>query len=75
MISRNPRTQETEVIQRSVEDLVRSADRDTINPFLMPDDAIACYDSDVSEFKEVMSLLQATLAPVSTATGIFRALQ
>jgi hypothetical protein len=58
-----------------VEDLVRSADRDTINPFLMPDDAIACYDSDVSEFKEVISLLQAALAPVSTATGIFKALQ
>jgi protein involved in polysaccharide export with SLBB domain len=75
LISRNPRTQETEVIQRSVEDLVRSADRDTINPFLMPDDAIACYDSDVSEFKEVISLLQAALAPVSTATGIFKALQ
>jgi len=75
LISRNPRTKETEVIQRSVEDLVRSADRDTINPFLMPDDAIACYDSDVSEFKEVMGLLQATLAPVNTATSIIKGLQ
>ncbi len=75
LISRNPRTQETEVIQRPVEDLVRSADRDTINPFLMPDDAIACYDSDVSEFKEVMGMLQAALAPVSTATSIIKGLQ
>lgn len=75
LISRNPRTQETEVIQRSIEDLVRSADRDTINPFLMPDDAIACYDSDVSEFKEVMALLQATLLPVSTAAGAIKGWQ
>ena len=45
LISRNPKTMQTEVIQRSIEELVRSADRDAVNPHLMPDDAIACYDS------------------------------
>ena len=66
LISRNPKTHRTEVIQRSIEELVRSPDRDTINPYLMPDDAIACYDSGVTDLKEVATVLQALLLPVQT---------
>ena len=69
LISRNPKTQQTEVIQRSIEELVRSADRDAINPHLMPDDAIACYDSKTTEFREVMSSLGGILQNVTTAHG------
>lgn len=57
LISRNPKTRQTEVIQRSIEELVRSANRDAVNPHLMPDDAIACYDSSVTEFSEVLTVL------------------
>lgn len=64
LISRNPKTRETEVVQRSIEELVRSADRDMINPYLMPDDAIACYDSTVTEFRDVMTTLQTALTPL-----------
>lgn len=49
LVSVNPITRRTEVVQRSVEQLVRDQDRDEINPMLMPDDAIACYDSTVRE--------------------------
>lgn len=66
LISRNPKTLRTEVIQRSIEDLVRSPDRDAINPYLMPDDAIACYDSGVTDLKEAATVLQALLLPVQT---------
>jgi polysaccharide biosynthesis/export protein len=61
----------TEVIQRSVEELVRSPDRDTINPYLMPDDAIACYDSAATDLKEVASLFQTLLVPAQTG-HVFR---
>lgn len=64
LISRNPKTRKTEVVQRSIEELVRSADRDTINPFLMPGDAIACYDSGVTEFRDVMSVIYGAVLPV-----------
>ena len=57
LISRNPKTRETQVIQRSIEELVRSAGRDAVNPHLMPDDAIACYDSSITEFSEVLSIM------------------
>lgn len=45
LISRNPLNGRSVVIQRSVEELVRSANRDHIDPYLMPGDALACYDS------------------------------
>jgi protein involved in polysaccharide export with SLBB domain len=57
LITRNPKTRKTEVVQLSVEDLVRRADRDTFNPFLMPDDSIACYDSAVTEFRDVAAMI------------------
>ncbi len=66
LISRNPKTRETEVIQRSIEELVLSPDRDTINPYLMPDDAIACYDSAITDTREVASTLQTLLQPFQT---------
>ncbi len=69
LISRNPKTMETEVIQRSIEELVRSADRDTINPFLMPDDAMACYDSTVTEMRDALSILQTAVLPANTLRG------
>ena len=69
LISRNPKTLKTEVIQRSIEELVRSADRDAINPYLMPDDAIACYDSGVTEVRDVANTLQTLLLPAQTFVG------
>ena len=65
LISRNPKTRETEVVQRSIEDLVRSPDRDALNPYLMPDDAIACYDSTVTEVRDVLSIFQSILVPTT----------
>ncbi|RTL73198.1 MAG: polysaccharide export protein [Hyphomicrobiales bacterium] len=72
LISRNPKTHRTEVIQRSIEELVRSADRDSINPYLMPDDAIACYDSGITDMKEVANWAQTLLLPSQTAQGLLR---
>ena len=63
LISRNPKTRETEVVQRSIEELVRSPLRDMINPYLMPDDAIACYDSTTTEVRDVMTTLQTIFNP------------
>jgi polysaccharide biosynthesis/export protein len=66
LISRNPKTMQTEVIQRSIEDMVLSPDRDTVNPYLMPDDAIACYDSAITDVREVATTIQALFLPGQT---------
>jgi polysaccharide biosynthesis/export protein len=69
LISRNPKTRKTEVVQRSIEELVRSAHRDTINPYLMPDDAIACYDSAITDAREIASTINTFLLPYATLRG------
>lgn len=57
LISRNPRNGQSIVIERDIEELVRSVDRDRANPFLMPGDALACYDSRWTNFREALGLV------------------
>ncbi len=65
LISRNPINGQSIVIERNIEELVRNANRDALNPFLMPGDAIACYDSRWTNFREAVGLVTDA---VNTAT-------
>ena len=65
LISRNPINGQSVVIERDIERLVREANRDTLNPYLMPGDAIACYDSRWTNFREAVGLIS---QGISTAT-------
>ena len=67
LISENPVTGKSEVIARSIEDLVRRSDRDDFNPVLLPGDAIACYDSHVTNLRDVLSTVSSFALPVTNA--------
>ena len=67
LISENRRDGTTEVVQYPIEALVRDGDRDQFNPYLMPDDAVACYDSAVTDVREVASTVLSILAPYGVA--------
>lgn len=68
LISRNPVTGESEVIARSIEDLVRRSDRDNFNPVLLPYDALACYDSHVTNVRDVINAFSGILTPAINLT-------
>ncbi len=70
LVSKNPITGESEVIRRDIEALIRRADRDAYNPILMPDDAIACYDSDITNIRDVLSTFNTISIPLSLL-GLF----
>ncbi|MGF1553437.1 MAG: polysaccharide biosynthesis protein, partial [Paracoccaceae bacterium] len=53
LFSRNPVTGHSVVVERRLEDLLRRADRDALDPYLLPGDAVACYDSAVTNLTEV----------------------
>lgn len=53
LYSRNPETGKSIVIERNIEDLLRNADRDDYDPFLLPNDALACYDSTTTDIIKV----------------------
>jgi polysaccharide export outer membrane protein len=57
LFSRNPVTGISVVIERDIEDLLRRADRDDYDPFLLPGDSIACYDSTVTNIGEIARVL------------------
>lgn len=75
LISRNPITGESEVVARSIEDLVRRADRDDFNPVLLPNDAIACYDSHVTNVRDVIAMVSESAAPLLNAALLGGALR
>lgn len=57
LFSRNPITEVSVVIERNIEDLLRRADRDDYDPYLLPGDALACYDSSITNLAEVARVL------------------
>ncbi|MBV7379834.1 polysaccharide biosynthesis/export family protein [Maritimibacter dapengensis] len=59
LYSRNPLTQVSVVIERDIEDMMRRADRDDYDPFVLPGDAIACYDSAVTNVSGLGSAVAA----------------
>ncbi len=65
LISRNPMTGQSVVVERKVEELVRNADRDDYDPYLMPGDALACYDSRWMNFRDAMGLVTDAVSSVT----------
>ena len=65
LISRNTLDRKTEVVERSVSELMAKPDDPDIDPFLMPNDAIACYDSEFSNARDVARGITEILTAVS----------
>ena len=70
LVTRNPATGATEVVQRGVEFLLRNKDRDAVNPYLMPDDGVACYDSPATEAADFAGILNTLMSPIKTIQDI-----
>ncbi len=63
LMSRNPINGKSIVVSRSIEALVRHAQRNDFDPYVMPGDALACYDSGAMNFRDVLSLIGETVSP------------
>ena len=68
LFSRNPVTDVSVVMERSVEVMRTRADRDDYDPWLLPGDAIACYDSTVTNIAEVARVIGIFGAAVAIST-------
>lgn len=64
LASTNPITGRYQVVERSVESLMREAHDEYQNPFLMPNDAVACYDSDVTNLRDVANFVMDLINPI-----------
>jgi len=57
LVRTDRQTGETKVFSRDVETLIRDSNDDTNNPFLMPEDGVGCYDSAVSDVRDVVKII------------------
>jgi polysaccharide biosynthesis/export protein len=53
LISRNTLDRKAEIIERTISELMEKADNPDIDPYMMPNDAIACYDSEFTNARDV----------------------
>jgi polysaccharide export outer membrane protein len=65
-------TGQTKAIDRPVEELLRASNNDETNPFLMPDDGVACYDSATTNLRGVAQVLGDIFSPFSLLLNLFR---
>ncbi|MDH3280057.1 MAG: polysaccharide export protein [Gammaproteobacteria bacterium] len=65
LVSRDTSTSTPVVIERSIDDLVREPARRDLNPLLMPDDGIACFDSGVTNIRDIARTIGTLLLPFS----------
>jgi polysaccharide biosynthesis/export protein len=65
-------TGQTKAIDRPVEELLRAENDDETNPFLMPDDGVACYDSATTNLRGVAQVLGDIFSPFSLLLNLFR---
>lgn len=64
-------TQEVITLDNSVEEIItNSSAQAEINPFLMPNDGIACYDSDLNNTAGFFQFLSTILSPFSVFSNI-----
>jgi polysaccharide export outer membrane protein len=62
-------TGKTTYLERHVNDLLTNSTSDTNNPFLKANDIVACYDSKVVQFRDV---IQTILSPIPILRDLFR---
>jgi len=69
--SKNQLSKQAFVKVYDLDDVVANADQLENNPYLMPDDGLACFDSDATNVREVAKFLGDILDPVAIAKLLF----
>ena len=64
LVTRNYGSQQQLVIKRSINQLLAQSSNSSVNPHLMPDDGIACYDSRFSNFRDVARGISEVVSPI-----------
>ncbi|MGD9169744.1 MAG: polysaccharide biosynthesis/export family protein [Candidatus Thiodiazotropha sp.] len=65
LIQNDPISGRKEAIKRPVDELLRSPEHNQVNPFIMPNDSIACYDSGITNFRDIARTLNDLVLPIT----------
>ncbi len=64
LVTRDPVRQTPITIERQIEDLLKQPGNAGINPYLLPNDSIVCYDSEVSNLRDIARTIRDLLLPI-----------
>lgn len=64
LVTTDPVRQQPVAIERNIETLLRSPHELSQNPYLMPNDSIVCYDSEVTNIREIARTITDILLPI-----------
>ncbi|CAN1211941.1 Polysaccharide export protein [Tumidithrix helvetica PCC 7403] len=65
-------TGKTYTYDRSIEELLRDSTDNTNNPFLQSDDGVACYDSSVSDVRDITRSILDFINPFAAIINLFK---
>ena len=65
LVRTDPLTGREEALKRPVDELLVAPERNDLNPFMMPNDSLACYDSDVTNMRDIGRSLSDILLPAT----------
>ena len=65
LVRTNPLSGRAEALERPIHDLLRHPEELAVNPHLMPNDSIACYDSGVTNLRDIARTIADVLLPFS----------
>ncbi|BAB73993.1 polysaccharide biosynthesis/export family protein [Anabaena sp. FACHB-709] len=69
LVTTDQLTGKTSYLERRVDDILMRSTDDTNNPFLKANDSVACYDSRVVQFRDV---IQTILSPIPILRDLFK---
>jgi len=64
LVTRNFGSKQQLVVRRSINQLLAGSSDRLVNPFMMPNDAIACYDSRFTNFRDVARGIGEVISPI-----------
>ncbi len=64
LVTRNHGSNQQLVVQRSINQLLANSSNRSVNPFMMPNDGIACYDSRFTNFRDVARGIGEVISPI-----------
>lgn len=65
LITKNPLTKKIDVVERSIDKLIAHSWQPDMNPILLPGDGIACYDSGVTNLREIARTITEIIVPAT----------
>jgi polysaccharide export outer membrane protein len=72
LVSTDRLTGATTHVERRVDDILKNSHNDADNPYLMPNDVMACYDSRFIQVRDVMESIFKILSPMPLIRGLTR---